>query len=83
VAIPDNGCFPLVGNPHGNDLAGLGSSGGDGFSDYFLCFLPDFQWILLDPTGTREDLPVFFLSTGDRAVMVEDHAARAGGPLID
>ncbi len=46
--------------------------------------LPDLDRVVLDPAGLRQDLFVFELMAPDLgAVVVEDHAPRAGGALVD
>jgi hypothetical protein len=53
-------------------------------TDHALGLLPDLQRVVLHPAGLRVDLPVLQLVGADRlAAMVEDHAAGAGGALID
>ena len=82
VAVPDNGGFALVGNADGGDFGagGFGERGAYGF----LGALPDFERIVLDPAGLRVELAVFELVGGDGATcVVEEHAAGAGGALVD
>ena len=46
--------------------------------------LPDLDRVVLDPAGLRQDLLVLELMAADLgAVVVEDHAPRAGGALVD
>ena len=43
-----------------------------------------FSWVVLHPTGPRQDLVVLELMTGHLgAVVIEDHAAGTGGALVD
>ena len=45
---------------------------------------PDLDGVVLDPAGLRQDLLVLELMAPDLgAVVVEDHAPRAGGALVD
>ena len=45
---------------------------------------PDLDGVVLDPSGLRQDLFVFELVAPDLgAVVVEDHAPRARGALVD
>ena len=50
----------------------------------FLCILPDFERIVLHPAGLGVDLLMLFLVYSNHMpAVIEDHAAGAGGALVN
>ncbi len=83
-AIPDDGGFALIGYAHGCDV----HSGGAGLRERLLNNLlgvgPDFECVVLYPTGLWEDLLVLeLIAASDLAGMIEQHATSTGRTLVD
>src|SRR5207247_10205390 len=82
-ALPDDRGFALIGDANGGKISRTEAPRGKRRGDYLLGAAPDFNGIVLNPTGARENLFVLFLRGGDDARgLVENHEARARGSLI-
>ena len=62
ILIPNNGCFSLVGNSDSFDLSWFDATLDKGTSDNRLNRVPDFIWIVFNPTSLRENLSELFLA---------------------
>ena len=84
VLVPDDGGLALVGDAHGGDVVAGQIGLGQCRFDHLPGVVPDFNGVVLHPTGLREDLLVFLLTAGhDVAAVVENDGARAGGALVN
>ena len=84
LLVPDNSRLALVGDPDGGDVGNSDPALLQGATDHALGALPDLIGVMLHPTRLGEDLLVLALVEADHAArVVEDHAARAGGALVD
>ena len=82
--VPHHRGFPLIGDADRDDVGRgqvrLGQRAGRHRADV----LPDLDGIMFHPAGFREDLLVFLLvDRDDAALVVEDHAPRGRGALVD
>ena len=83
-AVPDDRGFALIGDANGGKICRTEAPRGERCGDDLPGAAPDFNGIVLNPTGARVDLFVLLLRGGDDARgLVEDHEARARGSLID
>ncbi|GMA86562.1 hypothetical protein GCM10025868_18120 [Angustibacter aerolatus] len=83
-AVPHDRRLALVRDAHGGDLAGRHVGGRQRVRHHLAGARPDLRRVVLDPAGAGQDLAVLLLRDGGhRAVVVEQDAARAGGPLVD
>ena len=62
ILIPNNSCFSLVGNSDSFDLSWFDATLDKGTSDNRLNRVPDFIWIVFNPTSLRENLSELFLA---------------------
>ena len=62
ILIPNNSCFPLIGNSDSFDLSWFDATFDKGTSDNRLNRVPDFIWIVFNPTSLRENLRELFLA---------------------
>ena len=82
--IPEHNGLPLIGHPDRGEVGSVHVAPRQGALDDALGPQPDLLGIVLDPAGTRVDLLVLLLVGGhDPSAVVKDHAAGAGGSLID
>jgi hypothetical protein len=82
--VPDQRRLALIGHSHRGNVRCLGAGFVERFVDDLLRALPDFHCVMLDPARLRKNLGVFELMNAHRlAPVVEQHAAGAGGALID
>ena len=84
VLVPHHRGLALVGDAHGGNVVPGQVAAGQGNRDDFPDVVPDFDGIMLDPAGVREDLRVFHLPGGHHgAGMVEDDGPGTGGSLVN
>ena len=84
ASIPDDGCFTLIRDTHGGDVAGRCVRLGNGTAHYFLRALPYFQRVVLHPAWLWKYLCMLELMHAHRfAAPVEQDATRACGPLVN
>jgi hypothetical protein len=83
-AVPDDSRLALVGDADCRNVTRGGIGLVESSLDHLLCALPDLEWVMLHPTGLGKDLGVLELVYTDSfAATVKQHAARAGGPLVN
>ena len=83
-AVPHDGGLALVRDAHGGQVGRVGLRAAQGLLGHRPRALPDLVRVVLDPARARHDLLVLELVAGDLAtVVVEDHAAGAGGSLVE
>ena len=84
LPIPDDGGFPLVGDADGGHVLRAETRPMDCLNGDADLSGPDFQWIVLDPARLGIVLREFLLGDGpNRAIVVEDNGACAGGSGIE
>ncbi len=82
--VPYQRGFPLVGDAQRGQVGGRQLCLVQRRHDHRRGSFPDLDGIVLDPAGLGQDLFVLELVAPDLgAVVVEDHAPRAGGALVD
>ena len=82
--LPHDGGLTLIGDADGRQFLELHVVLSQRALHHFLAALPDFQRIVLNPTGLGIDLLVLFLiDADDLAFVIENHETGAGGSLID
>ena len=83
-AVPQHGGLALVGDADGGEVARADAGLGERLVHDARLRRPDLAGVVLDPAGLREDLPELLLrDRADRARMIEDEGAGAGGALIE
>ena len=84
LAVPDDRGLALVGDAQRRDVGGFQTDVVQRRGHHGLGVTPDLGRVVLDPAGARQDLLVLELVAPDlQTVVVEDHAAGAGGALVD
>ena len=84
VLVPHHGGLALVGDSNGSQLVAVDVGLGQRESDDIANSFPDLDRVVLNPSGTREDLLEFLLADGhDLARVVEDDGPGRGGALVD
>jgi hypothetical protein len=61
--LPEDGRFPLICDADGGEVGGAQAALGERFCDDFFCAAQNFQWIMLDPSGLRKNLFMFFCAS--------------------
>ena len=81
--VPDNGCFPLVGNSDCSNLLGGNSASFQNFAGYTALLSPYFHSIMLDPALLRKNLRKLLLgSCNFFSVFIEQDCPAARSSLI-
>ena len=83
-AVPDDGRFALICYTNCGDVLHPYTRAAYHLCDNADLRRPDFDWIVLDPTGLRENLFKFSLrDSGDIAGLIQQQGTGAGRPLIE
>ena len=83
-AIPNDGRFALIGDAKRRDILDRDPGPAERLDGDANLGRPNFERIVLDPSGFRIDLVEFFLGNGpDGAITIENDGPSAGGALVE
>ena len=83
-AVPDDDGLALVGDADSAKVARVQAGFGEGRARAGKLAVPDFQRVVLDPSGLRKNLPELALCQRSwRTVLAKDNGARTGGALVE
>jgi hypothetical protein len=83
-AIPQDGCFALIGDTYGNEVGEADATSGDHFARDLGLSGEDFKRVVFDPSRLRIDLSKFTLGNArNAALFVEEYGARTGCALVE